>query len=86
MNKKYLKIPENIIMDKNISAREKILYGMISLMSHQHGYCYATNQFFADELHVTKRTITTLVSHLKSEGYIKVEQDDRYIRKIFINE
>lgn len=41
---KYVKIPMFIILDRNICNNNKILYGIIILLSHKEGYCYADNK------------------------------------------
>lgn len=61
MDEKYVKIPDTVYNNKILTSTAKLLYGKIALMCHQYGFCYATNQFFADELNVSKRTITTLM-------------------------
>lgn len=86
MNDKYIKLSNEVYKNKTLNSTAKLLYGKIVLMCHQYGYCYATNQFFAEELNLSKRTITTLISKLKNENLIRVELGERYIRKIFIIE
>lgn len=46
---KYVKIPMFIILDRNICVGNKLLYGMIMLLSHKEGYCYADNNYIIME-------------------------------------
>lgn len=85
MDEKYLKIPDDVINNKTICLRSKMLYGIISLMCYQYGYCYATNKFFSEKLNVTTRTISRLINELKNSNYIIIKYEDSYIRKIYIN-
>ena len=34
-----------IILDRNICVGNKLLYGIIMLLSHKEGYCYADNKY-----------------------------------------
>lgn len=47
---KYVKIPMFIILDRNICNNNKILYGIIILLSHKEGYCYADNKYLGNWL------------------------------------
>lgn len=37
----YIKIPIILLFDDNVSYSAKLLYGLLVLLSHQEGYCYA---------------------------------------------
>lgn len=47
---KYVKIPMFIILDRNVCNNNKILYGIIILLSHKEGYCYADNKYLGNWL------------------------------------
>ena len=55
-----------------------LLYGHISTLVNKKGYCWATNDYFAKQLKVDKRTVIDYVNLLVEKGYIK--------RKIFHKE
>lgn len=80
----FLIIPYCIYSNNNISSNAKLLYGLLSLLSHKEGFCYATNKFLGAELNVSSRTITTLIKELKDENIIDVVNDKNYIRKIYL--
>ena len=59
--------------------------GIIYSLSLKNNVCFATNSYFAKQLKVSNRTITSSISKLKSEGYIYVEMVDNN-RKIYLTE
>lgn len=68
----YSIIPANIRYDKNLKPNEKLLYGEITALCDKNGYCWATNNYFAELYEVHKNTIGTWINHLKELGYIDV--------------
>ena len=83
MYEKYSKIPLSIKNNTKLSSNAKLLYGDIQLLCYKNGYCFATNKHLGDELSVTKRTITRLLTELESNGFIKIEYKKNK-RKIFL--
>ena len=61
---KYVKIPWFIILDRNICVGNKLLYGIIMLLSHKEGYCYADNKYLGNYLGVGPRRISSLLKEL----------------------
>ena len=80
----YLKIPDFVLINTNVCASSKILYGYISLLCHQNGYCYATNSFLGKTLRVTTRTITRLIKELKDAKLITISYTDDHIRRLYL--
>lgn len=66
----YAIIPANVRYDDRIPANAKLLYGEISSLIGKEGYCYASNQFFADTYGWSLATITRLITSLEDNGYI----------------
>ena len=84
MNNEYLKIPESVLCKSNICQTSKILYGYISLLCHQNGFCYATNSFLGKTLSVTTRTITRLIKELKDANLITISYTEDRVRRIYL--
>lgn len=72
MNKSYYAIiPANVRYDKDLSPNAKLLYGEITALSNEQGYCWATNSYFANLYNVKNETISRWVSQLIKKGYIR---------------
>lgn len=70
-NPKYFAvIPARIRYDESLKNKAKLLYGEIYCLSDTEGYCYNTNNYFADLFGVTKETISRLITDLVNKGYI----------------
>lgn len=69
----YAIIPANVRYDKDISANAKLLYGEITSLCNQKGFCWATNEYFANLYQVSKETISRWISSLNKKGYIKIK-------------
>lgn len=85
----YAVIPASVRYDDSIPANAKLLYGEISALIGEEGFCYAKNSYFADLYKVSERTITGLVSKLQKAGHIVIdlERDDTgqiTARKLFL--
>ena len=81
----YAIIPANVRYDKDISPNAKLLYGEITALCNQKGFCWASNQYFSNLYGVSDRTIRTLIKQLQDKKYIKVELKDNTKRLIYID-
>ncbi len=81
----YAIIPANVRYDKEISPNAKLLYGEITSLCNQKGYCWATNEYFSSLYGVSDRTIQNLIKQLSDKEYIKIELKDNHRRLIYIN-
>lgn len=86
----YAIIPANVRYDKDLAPNAKLLYGEITALCNEKGYCWATNQYFAELYNVSDRTIKNWISQLTDKGYIqrsaKYREGTKEIgqRKLFI--
>ena len=71
----YAIIPADVRYDDRIPPNAKLLYGEISALIGKDGFCFATNQYFADIYGCTQVTIARLVGKLEQAGYIRREQE-----------
>ena len=73
----YAIIPANVRYDKSIPPNAKLLYGEITALSNEHGFCWAGNKYFSDLYEVSESTVTRWVTALKKAGYIRIEYEKR---------
>ena len=69
----YAIIPADVRYDDRIPPNAKLLYGEISALINQDGFCYASNQYFAGIYGCTPVTVARLVTKLEDAGYIRRE-------------
>jgi Mn-dependent DtxR family transcriptional regulator len=82
-NLKYVEVPLIVLLDNDLSTTSKLLMGLITTLSMQEGYCYASNKYLSNIMKISKRTITSCISSLRNKKYINVESKDN-IRKIYL--
>lgn len=66
----YAIIPATVLFNEKIKANEKLLYAIITVLSNQEGYCFASNSYLGNLLNAKPHTISKWVSHLKELGFV----------------
>lgn len=68
----YAVIPANVRYS-DLKPNAKLLYGEITALTKQEGYCFASNRYFANLYNVNKNTISSWISDLKNKGFVTVQ-------------
>ena len=69
----YAVIVADVRYDKTLKPNAKLLYGELTALCNQYGYCWATNEYFADLFGLATATVSRLISQLETRGYIRCE-------------
>ncbi|EKF8799212.1 TPA: helix-turn-helix domain-containing protein [Enterococcus faecalis] len=69
----YAIIPAIVRYDNHLNGNAKLLYGELTALANEKGYCWATNQYFANLYNVSKRTIISWLKQLEERNYIKMQ-------------
>ncbi len=87
----YSVIPATVRYDNRLKPAEKLIYGEITSLTNQMGYCFAKNKYFSNLYNVNPHTVSQWISHLEKLGYIyvelvKTETKEIKGRRIYIND
>lgn len=80
-------IPAYVRYDKELSANARLLYGELTALASKEGYCWASNNYFADLYDVDVRTVSRWLEQLKEKDYIEIDTQKRgmeWDRRIYI--
>ncbi len=82
----YAVIPAFVRYDNALTLGARMLYGELTALSNQEGFCWASNGYFADLYAVSKDTISDWISQLQKRGHvsIKTANDGGFTRNIYI--
>lgn len=69
----YAIIPANVRYDKDLTPNAKLLYGEITALCNERGYCWASNSYFAALYNVSKVSISKWINQLVEKGFIESE-------------
>ena len=82
-NLKYVEVPVVVLLDEDLSTTTKLLMGLITTLSMQEGFCFASNRYLSNLMKVSRRTITSCIASLRKKNYIRVESEPN-TRRIYI--
>lgn len=83
----YMNIPAYVWNDEDLLEKPKaiLLYGHISTLANQKGYCWATNEYFMKQLKTSKASIIRYINLLAKKRYIKrkiiYEKETRQVKQ-----
>ena len=85
----YAVIPANVRYDTNLKPNAKLLYGEVTALANERGYCWAKNSYFSELYGVHKNTAGAWIDSLVEKGYLdrQVVRDERKViieRRLFI--
>lgn len=66
----YAIIPAHIRYDSELVPKAILLYGEITALTNQKGYCWASDEYFANLYNVSIRAVQKWLSSLEKGGYI----------------
>lgn len=84
LNGKFIMIPRILFRDKNLSKTDICLLSLIISLTFKEKYCYASNEYLADAINVSVRTITASLSKLRLTNYINIKYVNKN-RRIYLN-
>lgn len=67
----YAIIPANVRYDPDLNANAKLLYGEVTALCNERGFCWASNNYFAELYGKNKSTIARWIKDLEEKGYIE---------------
>lgn len=70
---KGLWIPAEILLNGDLSDKEKIILSMILYLSEETKSCFASNKYIANIVNVTHERVSKIISSLRDKGYISVK-------------
>jgi len=71
---------------ENLTEFQKILYSEITALSNKNGYCTASNNYFAELYKKDKLTVSQAFNDMAKKGYIYIEIEASYKRKLWLCE
>lgn len=74
----FIMIPTSIL-DSMLPNKAILLLGLLISNSKKTGYAYGRNQYYAEKLGCSTRTITKLLNMLENFYYIKIEDRRSFI-------
>ena len=70
---KGLWIPAEILLNDDLSDKEKIILAIILYLSEEAKRCFASNKYIANIVKVTHERVSKIISSLKDKGYVDVK-------------
>lgn len=72
LNLKGIWIPIEILIDNNLSDKEKLIYSIILFLSKENNYCYFNNSSLSELLNISTTQVSKLINSLKKKECIDI--------------
>ena len=74
-NKKnyYAIIPAPVRYCKKLKANEKLMFGELTALTNEKGFCFASNDYFANLYDVSKTSVSKWISNLEKNKFIRLK-------------
>lgn len=69
----YSIIPASVRYDKSICANAKLMYGEITALCNQEGYCWASNAYFTELYNVSEVSVSKWINSLAKAEFLTIE-------------
>lgn len=69
----YAIIPAEVRYSKNLKANEKLMYGELTALANEKGYCFASNEYFSQLYNVSKVSISKWISNLEKNEFLRIK-------------
>lgn len=86
LNCDFIAVPRIVLIDNDLCSTDKLVMGLITSLALKEGYCFASNNYLATSLNLSKRTICESLSKLKKIGLVRMKYEKNNDRKIYVNE
>ena len=71
MNKSYYAIiPANVRYDRDLTPNAKLIYGEITALCNEKGYCWANNSYFSELYGFSKKSVSKWINQLIDKKYV----------------
>ena len=70
---KGLWIPAEILLNEELSDKEKIILAMILYLSEETKSCFASNKYIENIVKVKHERVSKIISSLKDKGYVNIK-------------
>ena len=80
----YSIIPMEVLLDKNLSDKAKLIYAELSSLDSKAGYAWCSNKYLAELFGVSIPTVSRAIKELNDYKYIKCEYETDNARKIYL--
>lgn len=67
-------LPADVRRDRRLPDRAKLLYAELTGLVQRDGYCWATDEYLAELLDCSAKTVSRSLKQLRELGYIQVER------------